>query len=554
MEYKTTYKTAGENNTNSNRTTMPKVKIPRFPIIIMYILLLGIYIYTKTPILNPIYKNSYFFIVINIAIILFLLFMKKLNNKKVQNLFKTFFSVAIILYIVLNVISSPIINSNKYYNLVGDIKSYDYSNAKDEIQTDKIPVVDHILAERLGDKVLGADLGLGSQYEIGEYYLISTPKDLAWVAPLEPQNIFKWLQNQEGAPGYIYVSATNPNDVRLVKDVDGKSIKLKYTDKSFFNHDIKRYTYLQGNFTRGLEDYSFEIDDKGNPYWVVTIYEPTIGFSGEDVSGIVVIDAQTGENKKYNIGDKNIPDWVDRVYPKDMVQRQLEYYGAYKNGWLNTVTSQKEMITPTEGISYMFVKGKPYFYTGMTSIKADESTVGFMLHSTTNKETLFFKVNGATETAAKKSAEGKVQQYSYTASSPILLNIYQKPTYFMTLKDEDGLVKKYSFVSVDNYNVVGIGDSVDSAKSDYYKQLKENNVLVKKDLEEQTKTSQISRINQMGDYYYFTLEKDNSLYMVDKKVSNKLILTKPEDIVNIKYIEDQASEYIEVTAFENKSF
>ena len=91
-----------------------------------------------------------------------------------------------------------------------------------------------VFSRKLGDKVLGKEIGLGSQFTIGEYYFITTDKDIAWVAPLEPRSFFKWLQNQDGATCYIYVSATNPNDVRLVKEVDGKPIKIKYTKTKFF--------------------------------------------------------------------------------------------------------------------------------------------------------------------------------------------------------------------------------------------------------------------------------------------------------------------------------
>ena len=128
----------------------------------------------------------------------------------------------ILTYIAVSIYSSPIINAGKYYDLIGKIETIDYNSSPPKIDNNKLPVVDEGLARKLGDKVLGKEIGLGSQFTIGEYYFITTDKDIAWVAPLEPRSFFKWLQNQDGAPGYIYVSATNPNDVRLIKEVDGK--------------------------------------------------------------------------------------------------------------------------------------------------------------------------------------------------------------------------------------------------------------------------------------------------------------------------------------------
>ncbi len=520
-------------------------------IFIIYLIVLGLFIYFYKPILNPIYKESYLFVFLNV-LFLFSLFL--FNNKKILNKFlKWFSSFSLIIFVLLTIVSSPIINSDKYYNLIGNVKQYDYNKEKPNISKDLIPVVDYDLAKKLGDKVLGKDIGLGSQFDIGEYYLISTKDDLAWIAPLEPQNFFKWFQNKNSIPGYIYVSATNPNDIRLVQDINGKDINIKYSDKSYFNHEINRYAYLQSNFTKGMTDYSFEIDDDGNPYWVITTYTPTIGFSGYDVSGIIVVDAQTGKTNFYNKDDKSIPSWVDRIYPKSFIYDQLKYYGSYKNGWLNTITSQKEMIQPTEGLSYVFIDNKPYFYTGMTSIKSDQSTVGFIITDIISKKTSFYTLNGSTETSAKLSAEGKVQQFDYTASAPILLDLYNTPTYFMTLKDKDGLVKQYAFVSVKNYNIVSIGDTITSSKKDYYNLLKNNGVLKNDSNATSSKSGTIERINRLDDIFYLKLKNDDNIYLIDKDLSKKLVLTETNDNIKIKFNKSDDS-YKEVIEFENNSF
>ena len=59
-------------------------------------------------------------------------------------------------------------------------------------------------------------------------------------------------------------------------------------------------------------------------------------------------------------------------------------------------------------------------------------------------------MSGATEMAAQSSAEGKVQQFGYRASFPMIINLDGQPTYFMTLKVNAGLIKQYAFVSVSN--------------------------------------------------------------------------------------------------------
>lgn len=519
----------------------------KLALLVSYIILLSIYVYAVSPIINPIYKSGYIFIIVNILIILFIILHDKIYDYKIKKIFIGIGIIAILIFLILSLVSSPIINSEKYQNLIGTVSSYDYNTKLPDIDSDVYPVVDYELAQKLGDKVLGKEVGLGSQFTIGDYYLISTQDDIAWVAPLEPQNFFKWIQNKNSIPGYIYVSATNPNDVKLVQEINGEKINIKYTQNSYFNNNINRYTYLNNNFTKGLTDFSFEIDDAGRPYWVVSKYAPTIGFSGNDIIGVATIDAQTGEVKNYSIDDK-IPSWIDRIYPKSMLEQQLTYYGYYTNGWFNTVTSQKGMIKPTQGTSYVIKDGRPYLYSGMTSIKSDESTVGFMIIDLRTKKSEFYKLNGATEDAAKKSAEGKVQQYSYTSSNPILLNLYNKPTYFSTLKDDNGLVKQYAFISVENYNIVGIGETPEKAKLDYYNQLKENKLITNQVVESKIE-GEVERINYIDNSFYLKIKNNKNIYVIEKDISDKLILTEPGDKISMDIVDENV-----VQSFENNSF
>jgi hypothetical protein len=98
------------------------------------------------------------------------------------------------------------------------------------------------------------------------------------------------MNNQEGTAGYVMVSATNERDVKLVqKPSDGKPIKIKYQPEAYFQSNIERHLYASGYAFVGLADFSFEIDDEGTPFWVVTKYEKKIGFSGNDAVGIILV-------------------------------------------------------------------------------------------------------------------------------------------------------------------------------------------------------------------------------------------------------------------------
>jgi hypothetical protein len=124
--------------------------------------------------------------------------------------------------------------------------------------------------------------------------------NLYWVAPLLHSGFFKWFNNQEGTAGYVMVSATNERDVRLVQNVAGKAIKIKYQQGAYFQSDIHRHVYFNGNATIGLADFSFEIDDAGNPYWIITKYAKKVGFRKRS-HRYLVVDAQSGAMRSYTI-------------------------------------------------------------------------------------------------------------------------------------------------------------------------------------------------------------------------------------------------------------
>ncbi len=535
-----------EAKTNFKRSD---VKIPlKYKVLalvpLILLIVLGLIVYM--PIFNPIYKESIWLFLILITIIYVVIAAEKVKGHYIIALYG-------LAFVMLFVSSTPILWSSKYYDLIGEVTEETYATNPPAIDDSKIPVVDQALAETLGDKMLGDQLGLGSQYTVGEYYFITTADDLAWVAPLEPLSFFKWFQNRDGAPGYVYVSATNPSDVRLVTELNGQELKLKYTNDSYWFKNIKRHVYLNGNMTTGLTDFSFEIDDEGNPYWVVTTYAPAFNvFAGRQATGVITVDAQSGETIKYGIDDE-MPEWIERVWPTKFIMEQIEYYGYYKNGWLNSIITQKEMVTPTSGFSYVFIDGEPYLYTGLTSVQSDQSTVGMMIVSLRDKESYFYKLTGATENAAMKSAEGQVQQYKYSATFPILLNVYGEPTYFMTLKDAEGLVKQYAYVSVENYDVVGIGDTVSKARQDFYTSLKETGKLVKEDttnIDEQT--AEVERINIIDGIAYIKFKGDDNFYMCETDITNELYLTQPGDMIKFK-VSSTAGDTIQILEFENKT-
>jgi hypothetical protein len=470
---------------------------------------------------------------------------------------KKYISTAIIvalLYVGAIIIYSPLISYNAHRNLIGNIEEMDFSSQIEYIDINQLPIIDKELAYKLADKKLGEITSLGSQVSVGQLTLQSVNGQLCYVGPLEHSSFLKWISNREGTIGYIKVSATNQNDVELVTQLDGKDIRLKYLNSAYFLSDLNRAAYFR-DMKAGHTDYTFELDDSGRPYWVITRYDTGVGITEEKAIGALVMDAQTGESTIYNID--NLPEWVDRIQPMKYINRYINKWGELVHGVLN-FTDKDKLKTTTDGMNIIYDKGVCYYYTGITSVGSDESLVGFMLTNTRTGETKMYKTAGATEEAGMRSAEGKVQQCGYKATFPYLINIQNEPTYFMTLKDSNGLVKQYAMVNVKNYNTVGVGDTLQATLNKYLEGLTNTNISLESGNQEEVIRGEVERIGLVikegTSIYDIKLKNNENIFSVSTETSREVALTQAGDSVEMKFIKVGDNRYIITNSFSNLSF
>ena len=485
---------------------------------------------------------------------------KELQNLKIRKPDKVSFILLGVLFLYITVVpvvtTWALFHTNDYRDLIGKIDTEsNLSTHMLPISIDKIRVVDQSLAQLLGDKVLGSQPALGSQVTLGAFNIQKVNNDLYWVAPLLHSGFFKWQKNIQGTNGYVMVNACNERDVKLVQEINGKKVYIKYQSEAFFFDNLERYIYFHGYFHVGLTDYSFEIDDAGTPYWVVTKFKKTIGFSGDEANGVLIVNAQTGEIKEYSIADT--PKWVDRIQPGEFIETQLNDWGNYIKGFWNFSNENKLKIT--EPVSMVYGEdNNAYWYTGLTSVGSDESTVGFALINTRTKKAVWYKQSGATENAAQNSAKGKVQEKGYYASLPIPYNINNIPTYVMTLKDNGGLVKMYAMVAIEDYTIVGVGNNLREALMAYKNAFNQsgNKLTTKSKTERNIVKSVITRIN--GDvkngntYYYFTLRNLPKVFIGSSQISNDFPLTTLGDSVYVTFDNDN-QDVIDISSFKNRN-
>lgn len=435
-------------------------------------------------------------------------------------------------------ISSEIFNASAYQSQLQLDTEADFYKDNPAVNYQSIPVVDKYSAQRLGDRKMGEIVDYVSQFEVDNNYDQINFKDKPYrVTTISYSNLIKWFTNFEnGLPAYIRVDMVT-QESEVVRLEEG----MKYSHSDLFFRNIDRYIRIKYP-TKMCESASFEIDDNGHPYWIASVYNYKIGlFGGKDIVGAIMVDAVTGEHHYYDV--KDVPQWIDRIYSSSLLLNQLDNWGSYKNGYLNTLFSQKGVLTATDGYNYIALNDDVYLYTGLTSVSSDESNVGFALINMRTKEAKYYEISGAEEYSAMSSAEGKVQNLQYTATFPILINVGGKPTYFLSLKDGAGLVKQYAFVSVENYQIVAVGDSVAKAEKQYYQLLEENGQLAAEGVSAQVSgaiTDLSSAVIEGYTQYYFRIDNSKNIYIAPITVSDELPLLKEGMSITVDYIDTES--------------
>lgn len=347
------------------------------------------------------------------------------------------------------------------YSKLMPVSSSDFSTDFEEINYDSVPRIDESRALTLADQKLGELSEYKSQYVVStSTTMINYNGEPVRVAYLEYGDVFKWFNNtKEGLPAYMIINLVT-QEVTVVNCLDEFGECIKYSPTELFNEKLVRHLRFQYP-TLLMDTPNFEIDDSAHPYWITPVLDKTIGlFGGTDVKGIIITDALTGESQYYDIEavktDESL-EWIDVVYSSSLLLTQYNYYGELSNGFWNSIIFQNDVNVVSSGNGYIALSDDIWIYTGVTSSESDSSNFGFILCNQRTKETRYYENGGAIESAAQASAEDAVQNYGYSATFPILLDIEGQPTYFMSFYGSGNIVKGYALVNLSDKTIVGTG-------------------------------------------------------------------------------------------------
>lgn len=457
---------------------------------------------------------------------------KKKSDVQINRGFVLVTLIPLAFMIIGMLISSPLFCSRAYAGII-TVKDSDFNaDLPESNEITNIALMDTDSAMMLGNRELGSLSEVVSQYTVSpDYVQINYRKTPQKVASLEYDGFFKWLGNRsEGVPGMVMVDPVK-NSAGYMKFDEA----IKYTPSAYFGEDLERklrFSYP----TKIFDSISFEVDDEGNPFYIVSCAKPQVMlFGAMDVTEVIIFNPSNGESEIYDV--KDAPAWIDIVYTGNLASEKFNWQGLYSGGFFNSIIGNVGCKQATDDFGYVVLGDDVWYFTGVTSAVADDmSNIGFILTNARTGEYRFYSVNGAEEHSAMAAAEGEVQEKGYVASFPSLINVSGQPTYIMVLKDAAGLVKLYALVNVENYSTVATGATQSEAMSAYKKLLRQSG-----SASDNTSTATVTvenvRIVDISDVATVYITTEIGVLKGFLESDEALILIKTGDKLNVDYSE-----------------
>lgn len=549
------------------------------PLYIGYVLVTALVFYFTLPVLSFRNPGFYFFLMIVLSLpvgIVYTIIMKKKEqsdtrvecegfeyNKKTGKFIKVkksistkydtdtlliksaigLFASVLILVILLSLFGLKIFNAKAYSNQleISQGNSEDLNTIFDYDSGEVLlPRIDKDLAFRLAEARLDE---YGSQYSIDydNFTLISVNRngttELIRVTPLEYATPFVALsRGSKGTIGYIEVNVIT-QEARLVEYTDGEG--LKYMPTAIFNYDLDRH--IRFNYPSLMyQNKYFEIDNEGNPYWVVPTIKKEIGvFQGTTPRGVLVVDPRTGDMKHYDLNDASKPEWLQRAIDETVVAEQANNALTYKNGFWNTLFAKKEVFQLSDGYNYFIKGGNTYYVSCITSPNSnDQTSIGFLIINLKTKESVRYSNPGITEMRAREIAQydERVKAQELDSTWPILITYHKIPTYFVVLKN-DVLAQKIVLINVEDGTLVAMGNNLEEAKQEYESLLANKGII--SSTPEDKVTVSVTKVRDLGDKIQFMTDEYPDVYFeVDINISLDARFLSVGDTIEITFKEN----------------
>ncbi len=427
-----------------------------------------------------------------------------------------------------------------------------------------IVLVTQGIAAFKGQQVLaqnGQNLGSKFHLEQAEFTLQSVQKHLYWIAPLVYNNVFSNLGNYD-TPGFVAVDAEDPDAQATLHTQH----HLHYVTDALLNQELLRHVYLSGYTSGNLVDPTLEVDDTWKPYFTISLMQPSRGFTGDILSRVLLVDAESGAITSYAPAD--VPTFVDRVMPSDVVSQYLTWWGLYHSApWINFSGAGQQKPASNPELVYN-TADQPVWLVPMTSNNAtDSSSTGIMLFDTRANSAKFYPLTGIGVGDNVNSAFSSNPQNirNYDVSSVQLYDIFGQPTWvaiFTQANDYGETFQAVGLLSADDLSGadVQMAPSLDLALNAYNQWLATHNKVVGGGPSSGEGLKQISGTVQRiapvtsnnTTVYYLSITGQTHIFTAPLSLSPILPLVQPGDLVTVAYV-DSTNQLVTLSSFTDSS-
>jgi hypothetical protein len=395
-----------------------------------------------------------------------------------------------------------------------------------------IRVVPEEAAIFAGDKVVGQ---LGSYYGVGTFNVQVERGRLVWVAPLEFHGFVQWLARRT-SPGVIVVSAENPD---LAPELRQRA-PMRYIPSALLNDNLYRHVYMRYGTEQILET-TLQLDDQGNPQYLCTLGRPTIGWSGQRVTGVVIVDPGTGSMQRVDRTNfESLPKWVSRVVPDELALAYNEWFGLYVHGLWNALLAKRDVHVPARDEVFGLLAGERFvWFVDHTSPASDQSMTGFTYMDTVSgKMTYYTSSGGEFNSSGAENAVASnpiVRQGRLLPTQPILYNAFDQNTWVVPLVADTGKYQTLGLVQARNGHVVVGASTSPSPQTDAFAQyaafLGGKYTTAVSAAGVKSISGELDRVAIAGATLYFTLKGERQIFSFDASGNGAALLCRSGDRV-----------------------
>lgn len=436
---------------------------------------------------------------------------------------------------------APLVDASGLRDRVGATTSTSGAPAADPRHVRVVPEESAIFA---GEKVVGQ---LGAYYRVGTYNVQSENGRLVWVAPLDFQGPVQWL-SRHSSPGVVIVDAENPDAPAELR----ARAPLNYVPSALLNANLRRHVWLRYGTELLLEE-TLQLDAQGNPRYLVTLGRPTIGWSGEKVTAVVIVDPATGAMERIPREQfDRLPAWVSRVYPPDLVVKYNDWFGRYVHGWWNAAITKRDVHVPAreDVFGILLADGRFVWFVDHTSPhRSDASMTGFTYtDSRTGALTYYTSSGGEYNSKGAEDAVGGnpvIKQGRLLPTQPVLYVLFGQNTWVVPAVADNGKFQTLALVQAAGGHVVVGSSAATSPATDafasYRAFLGDRTVA---GTSNPRVSGTIDRFAASAGRVWFTLRDRRGVFTIVDPAGPDVLLARPGDKVTFEMTRDESGAQI----------